>query len=105
MRTNEELKRLAFDIHAGKVFTDRHLQGDTASLPLVFMPLVLMDAAQIKDLADNSKMVFEYNDKAGKLSVNGYPTFFSMQYLNQEEFDILVKYHTALKEALDKIEI
>lgn len=92
MRTREELKTLAIDIAEGRVFHDRLLGDDKGMLASVFMPLMLMDKAQIDALAVLKPVFFyEYYSEAGPRSVNGFPIFFSFSYLNQEELAIVSK--------------
>jgi hypothetical protein len=105
MRTDEELKQIAADLHAGKIFTDRHLR-DLSELQMVFMVLAFMDEAAIKDMeARKVNMIFEYLDKAGPRSVNGMPTFFSCQTATEEEVAKIHAYWKAIKEAVDSVKV
>lgn len=85
----QELVDLAKEVHAGHVFTDRHIQGgDPHILSMVFMPLALMKQEQINELVEkigDKGLIYENIDKAGPRGINGYPSFFSMQYLDSEE--------------------
>ena len=87
-----DLKQLAIDIHAGRVFTDRHLRRDARDLLLVFMPIGFMgheDRAQmIADMESGAiGMLYEYMREAGPRSINGLPSFFSVRMLNREQAD------------------
>ena len=73
----EILDRLAKDIATDKVFCSTSLR-DPNLIGSVFMPLLFgalkdLTKAQIEDIG----FICEYYDKAGPMSVNGYPTFFS----------------------------
>lgn len=74
------LSQLAKDIAMGKVFTTDHMpEYDQRNLiHLVFMPIAFGAYA---DLSDEAKkdigFIYEYLDKAGPRSINGYPMFFS----------------------------
>lgn len=105
MRTNEELKQLAQDIHAGRIFTDRHLNG-AELLGSVFLPLSFMDEAALTRMQETKVgMIFEYRDKAGPRSINGYPIFFSCQTATEEEAAKIWDYHRAIKEAVDSVKV
>jgi hypothetical protein len=103
-RPHEELAQIARDLVHGKIFTDRHIDpGDKISM--VFMILGLLDGEQMKKLQDDPPgLVFEYLDKAGEMSVNGYPMFLSMQMLSPADtetvFDLARKLEAAEREVL-----
>lgn len=85
MKTKEELKQLAMDIIDGKVFGSWMIK-DLSDIPMVFMVSVFMKKKDIpKDLAH----FYEYNDKAGRMSVNGMPCFFSAHILLKKEAEKL----------------
>ena len=85
MRTEHELKQLAVDIVEGKVFGTWNLNNPDM-VGSVFMGMNFMTQKQADDLqAKEVAHFYEYLDKAGPMSVNGMPTFFSMNYLNKQE--------------------
>jgi len=83
LKTDAELRQLAADAVEGRVFGS-WMVGDTASLPLVFMPLAL--GAQ---LPKDTQHVYEYLEKAGPRGINGYPSFFSFHVLVKDEAERL----------------
>jgi len=87
-KTDEELREIALGIAAGTIFSDAHLpkgQGDDMFMH-VFMPLMFMDEEQRQGLIDQMPALFYENiGKAGPRSINGYPTFLSVQYLTISE--------------------
>ncbi len=100
-RDNKELKKIAMDLVDGKIFTDRHFrQGEAERMAqLVFMPLALMDEQQVPlFMAEQPHLIYEYYDKAGPRAVNGYPIFFSMQWLRKDETFIMFKHYDKLAE-------
>ncbi len=100
-RTDDELKQLASDLKAGWVFTNRHVE-DANMLSVVFIPLGVMDEDQVENLReDNPGLIYEYLAKAGPRSVNGLPTFFSMNLLNQSDATKVFELVAKLKEAED----
>lgn len=99
MKTEQELRQLALDVVEGKVFTDRHCR-DQHEVSRAFMILNLMDKAQMDELlAKKPAMFYEYLDKAGPLAVNGNPTFFSLAFLTDDEFNI---YAPLVKKLIDQ---
>lgn len=105
-RTKQELKQIAMDLLDDKIFSDRHLREGEAPtmMQMIFMPLVFMDEQQMPlFLAQRPNFIFEYTDKAGPRSVNGYPIFFSMQYLNEEESKIMFDYYDKFVETKKKL--
>ena len=105
MRTSEELRQIAQDIHAGRIFTERHLTSGEL-LGCVFLPISFMDDAAIKGMQEAKVgMIFEYLDKAGPRSVNGYPIFLSFQTATEEEAAKVWGYYGAIKEAVDSVKV
>ena len=101
----KDIKQLAIDLVSGKVFTDRHLPtDDVGALHMVFLPLAIMDEKQRKRLAKQEiYLMYEYIDKAGPRSYNGYPIFFSMQTLNKKDTEAVFAYVKKVKEALENV--
>lgn len=91
-RTDQEIKQLALDVHAGQVFGSWNIPAhEQGSLGMVFMPLVLMGSLSAKLMErDGIVHLYEYLDKAGPRSINGMPCFFSMSTLNRDEFERMV---------------
>ena len=95
--TPEEIKQLAIDFRAGKIFSDRHLQNPE-DVSMVFMVLMFLDEAAIDELKANPPaMIYEYLSEAGPRSVNGYPCFMSHKYLSKEDFE-------AMRDTVKKLE-
>jgi hypothetical protein len=90
-KPEEELRQLAIDLYHGKVFTSLDPGVKSAQdLQMIFMPLLL---GAFKDLtpADfkNIGMLYEYYDKAGPRSINGFPNFTSFTILSVHDLEIL----------------
>lgn len=82
-----DLSQLAKVIHAGKVFTDRHLQH-VEDAKMVFMPLGLgAFAGKTEEEIADIGMLYEYMSKAESRTVNGMPMFFSMRVLTVAQAD------------------
>lgn len=98
-RTDAELRQLAVDVADGKVFHDRMVAENDDPF-MSFMVLKLMDDDQLTEWLDQAPaLVYEYLAKAGPRAINGYPTFFSFQWLNEMELEIFAPMVTELLEA------
>lgn len=108
-KTDEELKKIAKDLLAGHIFTDRHINAnDSRLLTSVFMPIMFFDKEQFDDFNNNLKsgdinLIYEYLDKAGPRSINGMPMFMSFETLSKEETEKMFDYHKKIKDAIDGI--
>lgn len=105
-RPADELKQIALDIHKGLIFTDRHIT-EPATLPGVFTLLLFMTEQQRDKLeTDPPGLVFEYLAKAGSMTMNGEPTFLSLQMLSANDakkvFDIYQKLRRAEQTTLSE---
>ncbi len=88
--TEDELRSLAKDIFRGSIFTSDQCPSDM--LGSVFMITVFLDdAVRAEWTLRDVTMLFEDVSKSAKMSVNGYPVFFSCRSINREEHVILRK--------------
>jgi hypothetical protein len=86
--TDSEVRQLALDIVQGRVFTSLHiLSEDFAGVAsMVFLPIALGGQEIIDEFKRNDvAMVWEYIDKAGPRSINGYPIFFSFRCVTRAD--------------------
>lgn len=85
--TDDEINALAEDIYRERVFTSDHIRkGDLTMLPSIFVPLVFADKKMREEiLKDAPGMIYEHLSEAGRLSINGYPIFFSLHIVSQED--------------------
>lgn len=107
-RTDDEMKQLAIDVMAGRVFGTWNLE-DPKDSRMVFMPLGLSEPKHLQEMADaNVVHFYEYMEKAGPRSCNGYPGFFSMKALDGDDATklqaIIDKLQAAQDEALASVE-
>lgn len=85
-KTAAEIETLAWDITGGRVFGTWGCSPD--QMQMSFMILAFMETKHIKNLQDQGiAHLYEYIDKAGPRSVNGYPSFMSAQYLSKDDWD------------------
>jgi len=105
MKTDKELKEIAMAIRAGTIFTDRNIKPEDQYLAgSIFIPLLLMDEKGRKELVDSKPgMIYQYMSEAGPRSVNGYPCFFNMRILSQEEMEKVLDYFKKIEEVFEKI--
>ena len=102
MKTDEELKIIAQDLYTDKIFCDRHLRYPKSELNMVFMIILLMEKKDaLKFQKEKPAFIYEYMNKAMPGSINGYPMFLSMQYLNQNDSEKMWKYHEKIKSSID----
>lgn len=102
----QELKKLAIDIAENKVFGTFNLDSHNFSIVgSVFMPLVFMSDKDLNELKTYAH-IYEYLHAAGPITINGFPMFFSMRVISQEDwakvFDYLTAYEKQKAEFLKK---
>ena len=91
-KTDDELKGIAKDLWAGRIFSDRHinsLKDDSNVLGMVFMPMVFISNETRKKLSNlKVSFIYEYLDKASPRSINGMPVFvpFAVFFCDQAFF-------------------
>jgi hypothetical protein len=84
-KTDDEVAALAKRIYRHEVFISWMLKRQE-DLPMVFMVLNFMEKPALDQLVvDNIHFFYEAYSEAGPMSVNGYPTFFSVHYLDRED--------------------
>lgn len=98
----DALKQLALDWLAGRVFSSAHIPAhDDRMLGSVFMVIALGAFNNASEEYVNSiGLVYEYIDKAGPRSINGYPCFFSMRLLSRADMPRLQEMIDKLKAAV-----
>ena len=102
---DKELKQLAKDLYSGMIFTSLHIRKhDIQFLSSIFMPLLFINEETEKKYREMPiGMFYEYYDKAGPRTLNGYPIFFSVNALSVENTNKVQKYYEKVKEAMDTI--
>ena len=84
--TEQEIKQLALDIRDNKIFGSWAVPAHSTNLlGMIFMPLVLG-----AEIPQDVIHVYEYMDKAGPRSINGYPIFFSLLMITKDDYELLV---------------
>ncbi len=98
---NEELKQIAIDIRAGRIFSNWHIpDNEPDMLYSIFMPLGLMNADQMEEIATaNIGLVYEYMNQAGPMAINGYPMFMSFHVLHLNDAKVVLEFINRLEAA------
>ena len=101
--TDEELKKIACDLHSGHIFSDRHC-SEHDEIGLIFTPLNFMSKEALGKIEeDKIVFIYEYLDKAGPRSCNGKPMFFSMRLMNSDDFEVMQRYYQKLCDAVKNL--
>jgi len=100
-KTDDELKQIAKDAWAGKIFTSNSIpEHDVHLIPSIFMPLMFMeDHESLKDAA----YIYAYLDKAGQRCINGYPIFMEFEIMTKDNASKVLEYYNKIKEAMEGI--
>lgn len=101
-RSEEEIRKIAVDIHEGKVFGSWMMPADEDP-SLVFIVLLFLDDKKVKEMEEQETVhCFEYYDKAMPRSINGMPQFMSCFMLNKQETEVLQTLLNELKAQKDR---
>jgi hypothetical protein len=94
VRSEQELRQLALDLKANKIFTSTQIPPEDGDmLGVVFLILSLMNEEQHKEfVAKKPAFVYEYYTEAGERGVNGYPSFMSMRFVTEDELPLLKRF-------------
>ncbi len=102
-RSNKELKELAVGCYRGDVFTSFQVHNQQ-DIGMVFMPLMMMDPRQRKDMAeDKPYMYYSYMKDAFPTGVNGYPCFGSVAHLNKADAKKFWTYYKRIENKINAI--
>jgi hypothetical protein len=102
-KTDAEINDLAKQGYRGELFFSWQIrEHDIHLLPSIFMVLNFLDDVARKEMIRDKIAHFygEMKDAAGR-SINGYPSFFSMGMLNQEDAQ---KIHNRIMEIVDLLD-
>lgn len=99
-KSREELIQLAKDLRAGKIFGDWMIPEAeyTDMVGSVFMLLHFGVMDNFKNVEDVGA-AYEYLNVAAPLSINGYPSFFSVRWLHKDDLPILASIGEELEAA------
>lgn len=88
----DALRKFVADFLAGHIFTSAQVR-DTSVLQMVFMVIALGGLDPEKTDLESIGVIYEYMDKAGPRSINGYPVFFSCKLLSRDDW---IRAHKAI---------
>lgn len=100
--TDDQIRQFVNDLCEDRIFTDRHLHPrDSNLLSMIFMPLALgLFKDHSKEEIEKLQIggFWEYYEKAGPRSINGYPIFFSCHIIGQKDLErALAAYKVEMK--------
>lgn len=100
----EDLTKLARDIQANLVFTDRHCRNPDL-LPQLFLPICLGGLENFTEEQRNDiGMLYEYEDQRPPGHyLNGYPVFASVKLLSQADAKVVWEKVSEIQKAVDAI--
>jgi hypothetical protein len=104
-KTDAEIKELALQLYRGEIFTSMQIPEESMQLlGSIFMPLIFLDAIAQKQLIVNGAFSFyEFISEAGPRSINGFPSFISMRYLNKEDTRRVLDRFFVIEKALNDV--
>jgi len=98
-RPVSELKKIAHDIYTGRFFCSR--QVEPSMLNSVFLVWALMDPLEKKHLIDSGlSLMYADMDHALPRSINGYPVFSEMRFLNRHDDLEVYGYYKDIQEKM-----
>lgn len=100
-----ELSKLSKDIALDKVFCSFYIPESQQKnlLGMVFMPLLLGATSDMsKEQIDDIGFVYEYYDKSGPRSINGYPIFFSCGFVSKTDAKRIMNKVSKIKKAINE---
>lgn len=102
-RSLKELNQIAKDIYNNLIFTSLQLR-DMHLLSNIFMPILLgAFEKESKEYKDDIGLIFEYYSKVSPMAINGYPIFFSFQYLSKSDTEIVLEKIKKIDEVMKNI--
>ena len=106
-RTDEEIMKLATDAFKGNVFFDFVLEDESKDRQLlysIFQPLMFCSKDDLEALVENKiACLYEYMSKAGPRSINGYPMFTSMNFLDKTDLTKMMTCIQNIKNAVNSV--
>lgn len=104
-KTDDEIKELARAVVSQQVFIGTMIPIEDANrmMPSVFMPLMFIEPDTLKQMDELNVVPYEFMDKAGPRSVNGYPSFMSMQFINHDDYRRLIEKVKAVEAAIEGV--
>jgi hypothetical protein len=102
---DDELRKFVVDCLGGRIFTSAQVR-DFDHVPMVFMVVALGGLSQFSAKSMNDiGIIYEYIEKAGPRSINGYPTFFSFRVLHVLDWEIALKMLVAEEKRQSQLDV
>lgn len=88
---DDDLRQFVYDLMVGRIFTHRQIREESM-IGVVFMPLMFGALSGWSDTGlSNIGAIWEYVEKAGPRSINGYPIFHSLRLINVHDWEIALQ--------------
>jgi hypothetical protein len=102
----EKVREIALGIFKGTIFTSLQLPEDQPDLlPMVFMPLALMDKDTFAAfMAKKPCLIYGNMKDTFPRSINGYPMFSTFGHANREDTDRIVAKYNEIKSAVEGVD-
>jgi hypothetical protein len=103
--SDARVREIALGIFKGELFTNLQIrEGGKSMIPMIFMPISLMDAkAKRKFVASKPCLIWGNMKDTFSRSVNGYPIFTSFSYANREDAERIRIKHLEIKSAIEGV--
>lgn len=100
---DKELMELAEQVYRGEVFTSWQIPDNQLEkmLPLIFMPMIFANKQTLKKM--NPYVFYAYMKDAAPRTINGFPMFLSMAYLEEGEGKKLWDYLQKIRKAMETV--
>lgn len=103
--SEDQIKALALDVYNGLVFTSDHVpESDTSLIRSIFLPWSLVSPDQLREWYEQNRpyLLYEYYTEAQERSINGYPVFMSVRYLDKIEYESFIRYYQTTISVMDE---
>lgn len=102
-KTDQELFEIAQGIIDGSIFSSFDVT-ETDQIQMIFMPLLFLEESTIEEWKkDGPGVLYENVCEAGPRSVNGFPIFTSMKYLDKLDTLKLIEMYKIIQKSRDDL--
>jgi hypothetical protein len=104
-KSDKEIKELALDLFNGRIFVDRQIpKGQEDLIMMIFMPLVFSGEELGKWMKKNNiDLIYGRMTDTMPRSINGYPIFDSIAFLDKADTVRLFEKHKEISDLIDNI--
>jgi hypothetical protein len=100
--TNQEIKALAREWCEGRILFSTQVPKEIISM--VFMPIIFLNEEQRQELiAENVFAFYGKMADAGPRGINGYPIFWTMYRISEDDYNKLRQYAKEYSDIMQKV--